>query len=89
MNATNHINKLSEHFSNSLVQVQRIEKQLIAAKEEHEKATNILGKALCPNDALVGEQFCIWVSGDIFGITGDVLVTVKCLPDNNYSIKRR
>lgn len=60
------------------------ENLMIQARQDEIKATDELGKWVCPSDAKPGEKFCIWSHG-IF-----IEVTVPALSGNtHYIIKER
>lgn len=61
MDSSYHTQEFVQKWSQAESAVLRAEAELERAKTELVQATNALGGFLCPDDARVGELFCIWV----------------------------
>ena len=58
-----------------------LKSQVTGAECALTNATNALGKWLSPDDAKIGEIFCVW--------HGDSLISTECVEQNRYVVKVR
>ena len=90
MQTTQKMKKLIEAWWAASNRVGKLTEDLNRARQELDEAANELGEFLTPEGASYGEQFNIWINGELVGRPkGDVLICVRQTPTSGHAVELR
>jgi hypothetical protein len=83
-------NDAVERWHSAVKQLEYAKSQVASAECELANAQNAAGKALCPADAAIGEEFQLGINGESLGLAErESLIVVKRTGQQDYELKWR